>query len=218
MDPEIKKQTLRLLNYGLYVVTAVEGSAVAAGSVNWLSQASFEPPLVMVAVKKDSGLHGLVERSGKFAVNVLASDQKEAASAFFRSTEVKNGKLNGYEFEAGPETGAPLLLDLPGWFEARVTDTVKGGDGTISFRWRTFDWKTKYPALATEIAASHPKAVEPPVNFGEWRFVPKGSGSEVRYYVCSDTGGPLPKNVQEFAALQTLPDTVADLVIEGRKR
>ena len=34
MDPQIKKQTLRLLNYGLYVVTAAEGNNVAAGSVD----------------------------------------------------------------------------------------------------------------------------------------------------------------------------------------
>ena len=131
MDPESKKKTLRLLNYGLYVVTAADGDDFAAGSVNWLSQASFQPPLVMVAVKQDSGLHVLIERSGAFAVNVLAMGQKDAASAFFRSTEVKDGKLNGYAFEIGTETGAPLLLDLPAWFEVRVTDAVKRGDHTV---------------------------------------------------------------------------------------
>lgn len=131
MDPQIKKQALRLLTYGLYVVTAADGDKVAAGSVNWLSQASFEPPLVMVAIKKDSGLHAIVAGNGALAVNVLAASQKEVASAFFRSTEVKDGKLNGYAFEHGPKTGAPLLLDLPAWFEARVTDAVERGDHTV---------------------------------------------------------------------------------------
>ena len=131
MDPQVKKHSLRLLNYGLYVLTAADRDDVAAGSVNWLSQASFEPPLVMVAIKKDSGLHALVERSGGFAVNVLAAGQKEATSAFFRSTQVEDGKINGYAFEPGPKTGAPLLLELPAWFEARVTDAVKRGDHTV---------------------------------------------------------------------------------------
>lgn len=131
MDPQVKKQTLRLLNYGLYVVTAVDGEEVAAGSVNWLSQASFEPPLVMVAIKEESGLHALVERSGGFAVNVLEAEQQDTAAAFFRPTQVQGGKLNGYSFEAGPKTGAPLLLDLPAWFEARVTDAVDRGDHTV---------------------------------------------------------------------------------------
>ena len=41
------------------------------------------------------------------------------------------GTINGLAFEPGPETGAPLLLDLPAWFEARVTDMVKRGDHTV---------------------------------------------------------------------------------------
>jgi flavin reductase (DIM6/NTAB) family NADH-FMN oxidoreductase RutF len=131
MDPQVKKHTLRLLSYGLYIVTAADGNDFAAGSVNWLSQASFEPPLVMVAIKKDSGLHALIDRKSTFAVNVLAASQQDAASAFFRPTEIQDGRLNGYAFEAGPKTGAPLLHDLPAWFEARVTDTVKRGDHTI---------------------------------------------------------------------------------------
>lgn len=131
MDPQAKKETLRLLHYGLHVVTATDGDTVAAGSVNWLSQASFQPPLVMIAVKTDSGLHAVITRCRAFAVNVLASGQKDVASAFFRPTEVKDGKLNGYAFEKGPQTGAPLLTELLAWFEARVTDVVERGDHTV---------------------------------------------------------------------------------------
>lgn len=131
MDPEVKKRTLRLLTYGLYVLTAAEGDEVAAGTVNWLSQASFEPPLVMVGIKADSRIHELIERSGAFAVNILSADQKDVAAAFFRPSQVEDGRINGYAFEPGPETGAPLLIDLPAWFEARVTDVVKRGDHTV---------------------------------------------------------------------------------------
>jgi len=131
MDPEIKKQTLRLLTYGLYVLTAADGDKVAAGTVNWLSQASFAPPLVMVGVKQASNVHRLIEQSGTFAVNILGTDQKEVASAFFGPSQVEGNCINGYAFEPGRETGAPLLTDLPAWFEARVTDAVKRGDHTV---------------------------------------------------------------------------------------
>lgn len=131
MDPEIRKRTLRLITYGLYVLTAAEGEEIAAGTINWLSQASFNPPLVMVGVKRDSHLHALIERTGQFAVNILGAGQKEIAAAFFRPTQVSEGRLNGYPFERGPQTGAPLLLDLPAWFEARVTDVVRRGDHTV---------------------------------------------------------------------------------------
>lgn len=113
------------------MLTTADSDELAAGTVNWLSQASFEPPLVMVGIKADSRLHTLIERSGTFAVNVLAAGQKDVASAFFGPSQVEDSKINGYAFELGPKTGAPLLIDLPAWFEARVTDAVKRGDHTV---------------------------------------------------------------------------------------
>lgn len=65
------------------------------------------------------------------AVNTLADDQLDIGKAFFRSTEMADGKLNGYAFEDGPATGSPLLLDTPYWFECRVTDTIARGDHTV---------------------------------------------------------------------------------------
>ncbi|MDH4074478.1 MAG: flavin reductase family protein [Acidimicrobiia bacterium] len=131
MDPDHKKLALRAINYGLYVLTARNGDQYGAGGVNWLSQASFDPPLVMAGVKADSGSAAIIDTTGTFAVNVLAGDQLDIGKAFFRSTSVEDGKINGYAFEDGPETGAPLLLDTPYWFECRVTDTVARGDHTV---------------------------------------------------------------------------------------
>ena len=131
MDAQDKKVALRAINYGLFVLTSVDGEKFAAAGVNWLSQASFDPPLVMVAVRTDNDSHAIIERTGAFAVNVLGEDQLEIGNAFFRSTVVEGDTLNGYRYEAAPETGSPLLVDVPYWFEARVTDTVKRGDHTI---------------------------------------------------------------------------------------
>src|SRR2546427_13103743 len=55
MDPNVKKTTLRMIPYGLYVLTAAHADGrVAAGTVNWVTQASFEPPLVAVRVQTPS--------------------------------------------------------------------------------------------------------------------------------------------------------------------
>ena len=59
MDPDIKKKSLRQITYGLYVLSAQSREAAGAGTVNWLSQASFNPPLIMAAAKADSGLHSV---------------------------------------------------------------------------------------------------------------------------------------------------------------
>lgn len=131
MDPNDKKVALRAITYGLYVLTASDGDEHAAAGVNWLTQTSFEPPLVAAAVKADSGAGALVPSAGGFVVNVLADDQLDVAKAFFRSTEVDGDMVNGHRFERGVETGAAILDAAPWWFECRLTDTVTGGDHTI---------------------------------------------------------------------------------------
>jgi len=49
MDPDTKKMALRMIPYGIYVLTA-KGSdgSIAAAIVNWVTQTSFDPPLVAI--------------------------------------------------------------------------------------------------------------------------------------------------------------------------
>ncbi|HUC99284.1 MAG TPA: flavin reductase family protein, partial [Candidatus Polarisedimenticolaceae bacterium] len=65
MDKENKKTALRMIPYGLYVLTG-EGKdgKIAASTVNWVTQTAFEPPLVVVGVKADSGAHAIIKQSG----------------------------------------------------------------------------------------------------------------------------------------------------------
>jgi flavin reductase (DIM6/NTAB) family NADH-FMN oxidoreductase RutF len=131
MDADAKKIALRAVNYGLHILTSTDDGDYGAGGVNWISQASFEPPLIMVAVKAGPGSAEIIGRSDAFAVNVLGADQLDIGKAFFRSTSVEDGLINGQPFEPGPATGSPLLTELPYWFECRVTDTVERGDHTV---------------------------------------------------------------------------------------
>ena len=131
MDPQDKRTALRAINYGLYVVTAKHGDQVGAAGVNWVTQASFEPPLVVVCIKTGTETHDLALEAGGFVVNVVGEDQLDVAKSFFRPTVVEDGKLNGFDFHPAPHTGAPYLVDLPYWFEARVHTTVDTGDHTI---------------------------------------------------------------------------------------
>jgi flavin reductase (DIM6/NTAB) family NADH-FMN oxidoreductase RutF len=131
MDPQARKTALRAITYGLYVVTAAEGGEIAAATVNWVTQASFQPPLVVVGLKEDSHTREVAERAGAFAVNVLGADQLEIASSLFRPAVVEGETINGYRFELGPATGAPLFDDLPCWWETRVVEVVHRGDHAI---------------------------------------------------------------------------------------
>ncbi len=130
MDPAAKKKALRMLSYGLCVATSRDEQGYAAGTINWISQSSFTPPLVMIAIKTDTGLHRAIHAARIFAVHILGKTQKDLATAFFRGARPASGKLNGYEIETG-ETGAPLLVAPPAFFECRVVNQLGGGDHTI---------------------------------------------------------------------------------------
>jgi len=130
MDSSDKKKALRLLTYGLYVATSRDANGYAAGTINWLSQSSFAPPLVMAGIQRDSSLHEAIMHSGVFAIHVLGRSQREMAQSFFKGAELEGETLNGFRFEAGA-TGAPVLLDPLAWFECRVVESMRRGDHTI---------------------------------------------------------------------------------------
>ncbi len=131
MDPKVRKQVLRFIPYALYVATARHGDQVAAALISWVSQASFKPPLVMMALKADGYLLHVARQAGGLAVNILAAGQKVMAARFIRQPAWENGRLAGYAVEDAPATGALLLLDAPAWFEVRFTDLVERGDHTV---------------------------------------------------------------------------------------
>ena len=132
MDEEAKRQVLRRIPYGMFVMTATAGGNPAASTLTWISQCSFHPPLVVIGVQRNSLTHAAIEASGALAVNFLAHDQREIAEKFFRPPDdAGSGRLHGMAYESGPETGSPLLTDLPAWIEARVTDRVERGDHTV---------------------------------------------------------------------------------------
>ena len=48
MNPEHKKTVLRMIPYGIHVLTANDGKGnISAATVNWVTQTAFEPPLVV---------------------------------------------------------------------------------------------------------------------------------------------------------------------------
>ncbi|MAE70984.1 MAG: flavin reductase [Gemmatimonadetes bacterium] len=131
MNNDAKKTALRMIPYGLYVLTAEAGDdSVAASTINWATQASFEPPLVAIGVKVDSRSHAIVSDSGRFALNVLGKDQKDLAFTFFKPHEREGDTIGGHAFERSPG-GVPVLTATPAWVECRVVETLTIGDHSI---------------------------------------------------------------------------------------
>jgi len=125
LDVKAKKTALRLVNTGLYILGLDDGGEWSASTVSWYTQTSFDPVLFVLGVKKDSSTFELVKKTKKFALSILKSGQKDEAYAFFKHAEQDGTKLNGQEFEAGPETGSPILVAAPAWIEAKVLNIIE---------------------------------------------------------------------------------------------
>lgn len=114
-------------------------------------------------------------------------------------------------------------LQVPGW--TMVQDrfwfsrgSVVHGEGWVAWQYQKLEEGGPHRARWEAHRAKHPKAVEPPVSVGTWKLAPTGSGTHIAYKMCTDVGGTLPGPVERVATRRTLPDTVADLVREGRRR
>lgn len=132
MDDDAKKTTLRMIPYGIYVMTAKGGDgSIAAATVNWVTQTSFNPPLIVVGVKEDSGPLMAVSESRSFALNMLGKGQQGMAFAFFKPADVDGHKISGEPYEEGPVTGSPILQSAQASVECKVTEIVAQGDHHI---------------------------------------------------------------------------------------
>jgi flavin reductase (DIM6/NTAB) family NADH-FMN oxidoreductase RutF len=136
-DAAARRPALRLLTYGLHAVTVREtdadGADVAnAFTANWLTQVSFDPPLVALSVEREAWSWPVIERRGAFAINVLASGQREVAGALGKSRHKVGDKLAGIPWRPGPATGCPVLFDHAlACIECRVVDVHPAGDSWL---------------------------------------------------------------------------------------
>lgn len=138
MDEAAKKAALRMIPYGLYLV-GVRREEVAdpaedrhAFLGSWVTQTSFEPPMVALAVRK--GSHGLelLRASRVLSLNLLEAGSTDVARRFIKNVQATGDAMEGLAVEPGPATGAPVFPDLPAHLELEVREIVDaGGDHVI---------------------------------------------------------------------------------------
>ncbi|HEV2582039.1 MAG TPA: flavin reductase family protein [Ktedonobacteraceae bacterium] len=130
MNPADKKQALRSFTYGLYAVSCADAGQVNIFTANWLTQVSFEPPLLAVSVENDSKSLPMILRSSVFTVNVLRSGDRELAGRLGKSAIQHPDKLTGVAYDIG-ENGCPVLRDALAWVACAVKRSAEAGDSTL---------------------------------------------------------------------------------------
>lgn len=130
LDPAAKKTVLRMITYGLYAVGVARGAERNMFTANWLTQVSFDPPLVALSVENSSHSIDLIRDSGVFALSVFKRGERETAGLLGKRWTLRPDKLREVGYRTGV-TGCPILEDAVGAFECRVTAEVPAGDSTL---------------------------------------------------------------------------------------
>ena len=107
-DRDITKEVLRMFSYGLYVVSAPGPDGPRAATVSWVTQASFEPRLIAVAMRKGTTICEAVAASRRFVLQVVTEEQADFAKAFFRVNSAGPDQISGYHLTPTAH-GLPLF-------------------------------------------------------------------------------------------------------------
>ena len=125
-----RRAALRLLTYGLYAVTVRHGDECNAFTANWLTQVSFDPPLLALSVENESRSIGILRASGGFTVNVLPRSATDIAGTLGRRSVTDPDKLSRVEWDEGPG-GRAVLREALAAIDCTVEASLPAGDSTI---------------------------------------------------------------------------------------
>ncbi len=137
LDGDLDK-ALGRLSGGLYVVTASQGEGDAqrrsAMVASWVSQASFSPPGLTVAVAKDRAIETLMQVGDRFVLNVLRDDNHQALMRhFLKRFRPGADRFEGVSVLEGVADGGPVLGDALAYLGCRVEQRMEGPDHWIIY-------------------------------------------------------------------------------------
>jgi flavorubredoxin/flavin reductase (DIM6/NTAB) family NADH-FMN oxidoreductase RutF len=137
LDGDLDK-ALGRLSGGLYVVTARQGEGESARSgamvASWVSQASFEPPGITVAVAKDRAIESLMHVGDRFVLNILREDNhQKLLRHFLRRFPPGADRFAGVNVLEGAAAGGPVLGDALAFLGCRVAQRMEGPDHWIIY-------------------------------------------------------------------------------------
>ncbi len=132
LDPDARKRLLRSFTYGLFWVTSEHDGERGIFTANWVSQASFDPPMLMLSVEKASSTLPLMQASGRFVIGPYRDDQRALAGDLGRPRIRVGDKIDVFALDVvSMESGGLALADSLGALACEIRDDVDAGDSIV---------------------------------------------------------------------------------------
>jgi flavin reductase (DIM6/NTAB) family NADH-FMN oxidoreductase RutF len=123
-------EALRQIPYGLYILGVGNHGDVNAMAASWVTQCSFDPPLLMVAVRKGSRTYDLIQEGGKFTLNLIDKKHRDIIQVLEKPFHMVGDKIRQVS-HSEDDTGAPVLEQAFAYIECEVRDIYEPGDHAI---------------------------------------------------------------------------------------
>ena len=125
IDREIKRSLGQMIK-GVQVVAATDGSTTRAYTSHWVSQISFDEPIVMASVSPKHDTYPLMVSTERFSVSLLAADQ--IAEGQYFSYPGRKFRYAAPEYITLDEAGRPIVPNSIAWLHCETFDRIERFD------------------------------------------------------------------------------------------
>ena len=132
LDTELDK-ALGRISGGLYIITAKKGDVKSAMLASWVSQASFQPLGLTIAVAKDRAIESLMQVGDRFVLNVLEEGNYQALMKhFLKRFPPGADRFAGVKTQPA-ENASPILTDALAYIECKVSSRMELSDHWVVY-------------------------------------------------------------------------------------
>eukprot|EP00475_Leptophrys_vorax_P024740 TRINITY_DN34220_c0_g1_i1.p1 TRINITY_DN34220_c0_g1~~TRINITY_DN34220_c0_g1_i1.p1 ORF type:complete len:693 (-),score=42.91 TRINITY_DN34220_c0_g1_i1:347-2314(-) len=118
---------------GLYVVTAAKGASRSAMIASWVSQASFKPLGLTIAVAKDRAIESLMQVGDSFVLNCLEEgNYAPLMKHFLKRFPPGADRFEGVDWNPS-KNGSPILAGALAFMECTVVSRMETNDHWITY-------------------------------------------------------------------------------------
>jgi flavin reductase (DIM6/NTAB) family NADH-FMN oxidoreductase RutF len=121
-------KALGRLSGGLYIITAKKGGLSSAMLASWVTQTSFEPLGLTIAVAKDRAIESLMQVGDQFVLNVLEEgNYQHLMKHFLKRFPPGADRFAGIKTQSA-ENGSPILTEALAYLECEVVTRMECSD------------------------------------------------------------------------------------------
>lgn len=126
-DDEAFQSLVSGTDYPMFVVTTAAGGRRAGCLVGFLTQASIEPPRLLVLISKANHTYRVARDASMLAVHFLGRSNETLAGLFGEATGDETDKFTACEWHDNGD-GVPVLEGTRGWASGHILDRFDCGD------------------------------------------------------------------------------------------